>query len=108
MRLSSLVLSAVMACTTLSACVVAGPPRRHAVAVVGVDIDVRPPPDRVVVVPAPRRGYVWAPGYWRWDGRNHVWVEGRWVRERRGYHWVPAHWEGRGARWHFEEGHWER
>jgi hypothetical protein len=108
MRVSSLVLSAVVACTTLSACVVEAPSRRHAVAAVGVDIDVRPPPERVVVVPAPRRGYVWAPGYWRWNGRDHVWVEGRWVRERRGYHWVPAHWEGRGGRWHFEDGHWER
>ena len=108
MRVSSLVLAAVVACTTLSACVAEGPPRRHAVAAVGVDIDVRPPPERVVVVPAPRRGYVWAPGYWRWNGRDHVWVEGHWVRERRGYHWVPAHWEGRGNRWHFEEGHWER
>jgi len=108
MRVSSLVLSAVVACTALSACVVEAPPRRHAVAAVGIDIDVRPPPDRVVVVPAPRRGYVWAPGYWRWNGRDHVWAEGHWVRERRGYHWVPAHWEGRGNRWHFEEGHWER
>jgi hypothetical protein len=107
MRVSSLVLTAVLASATLSACVVAGPPpRRHAVAV--VDVDVRPPPDRVIVAPAPRRGYVWAPGYWRWNGRTHVWVDGRWMRERRGYHWVPAHWEDHGGRWHFEEGHWAR
>lgn len=107
MRLSSLVLSAVMGCTALSACVVEGPPRRHAAYAV-VDVDVRPPPDRVVVVPAPRRGYAWAPGYWRWDGHTHVWTEGRWVRERRGYHWVPAHWEENRGRWHFEDGHWAR
>ena len=106
MRLSGLVLSLVAGCFVLSSCVVAAPPRRHAVAV--VDVDVRPPPDRVVVVPAPRRGYVWAPGYWRWNGRTHVWVEGHWIRERRGYHWVPAHWVARGGRWHFEEGHWAR
>jgi len=37
MRVSSLVLSAVVACTTLSACVVEAPSRRHAVAAVGVD-----------------------------------------------------------------------
>lgn len=108
MRLSSLVLSAVVACTTLSACVIAAPPRRHAVVGVGLDIDVRPPPDRVVVVPAPRRGYVWAPGYWRWNGRSHVWVDGHWERERRGSHWVPAHWEERNGRYHFEDGHWAR
>ena len=88
----------------LCACVTESPPRARTV----VDIDVRPPPDRVIVVPAPRRGYVYAPGYWRWNGRSHVWVDGRFVRERRGEHWVPAHWEERHNRYHFEEGHWER
>ena len=107
MKLRTLCLSAVAA-LSLGGCVVSGPPARgHAVAF--VDIDVRPPPPRVVVVPAPRRGYVWAPGYWRWDGRHHVWVDGRWMREHRGSHWVPAHWEeSRNGRWHFEDGHWER
>jgi WXXGXW repeat (2 copies) len=105
MKSSALVVSVILACS-VSACVVAPPPRAHARSV--VDIDVSPPPPRVVVEPAPRRGYVWAPGYWQWDGRRHVWVEGRWIRERRGEHWVPAHWEDHGGRWHFEEGHWAR
>jgi hypothetical protein len=73
---------------------------------VAVDIRVGPPPDRVEVVPAPRRGYVWAPGYYRWGGRRHVWVSGRWIRERRGREWVPHRWEQQGERWRFEEGHW--
>ncbi len=73
-----------------------------------VDIDVAPPPPRVEVVPAPRVGYVWAPGYWGWRGHRHVWVNGLWLRERRGYHWEPHRWEERGGRWHFEEGHWRR
>jgi hypothetical protein len=107
MRVISLVTSALVASIVLSACVVqAAPPRRHAYAV--VDVDIRPPPDRVVVVPAARAGYVWAPGYWRWNGKRHVWVDGHWMRERRGEHWVPAHWEERRGRWHFEDGHWER
>jgi hypothetical protein len=89
----------------LSACVVA-PPRHARVEVVAVD--VRPPPPRVVVVPEPRRGYVWVPGYWRWSGREHVWVEGHFVRERRGWHWVPAHWDERGGRWFFSPGVWVR
>jgi hypothetical protein len=88
----------------LSACVVESPARARGV----VDIEVQPPPPRVVVVPASRPGYVWAPGYWRWNGRSHVWTDGRWIRERRGYHWVPSHWEERHGRYHFEEGHWER
>jgi hypothetical protein len=29
------------------------------------DVQVAPPPDRVEVVPAPRQGYRWEPGYWR-------------------------------------------
>ena len=107
MRLSSLLASTMLACTVLSACVVQAPPRRaHAYAM--VDIDVRPPPNRVVVVPAARAGYVWAPGYWQWNGKRHVWVDGRWMRERRDAHWVPAHWEERQGRWHFEDGHWDR
>ena len=73
-----------------------------------VDVNVAPPPERVEVVPAPRAGYVWAPGYWRWDRGRHVWVKGYWVRERRGYHWVPHRWKERGKRWHFEIGHWDR
>jgi hypothetical protein len=73
-----------------------------------VDVGVAPPPERVEVVPAPRAGYVWAPGYWRWDHGHHVWVRGYWVRERRGYHWVPHRWEQRGERWHFNAGRWDR
>ncbi|TMG96668.1 MAG: hypothetical protein E6H73_01620 [Betaproteobacteria bacterium] len=73
-----------------------------------VIVEVAPPPPRVEVVPAPRRGYVWAPGYWEWRGRHHVWRNGYWVRERRGYHWAPHRWVDRGGRWEFENGRWER
>src|SRR3984957_45864 len=75
---------------------------------VSVDIDVAPPAPQVEVVPAPRAGFVWAPGFWEWRGHTHVWVPGRWVGERRGYHWVPDRWEQRGPHWHHERGHWER
>jgi hypothetical protein len=73
---------------------------------VAVDINVAPPPAVVEVVPEPRAGYVWAPGYHHWDGRRHLWVKGHWIRERRGHEWVAHRWEQRGDRWHFEEGHW--
>lgn len=72
-----------------------------------VDIEVAPPAVREEVVPAPRVGFVWAPGYWNWSGHEHVWVAGRWIKERDGHHWVAEHWEQRGSRWHFEEGHWD-
>jgi len=37
-------------------------------------VQVAPPPPRVEVVPAPRRGQVWVPGYWDWRGHRHVWA----------------------------------
>lgn len=77
-------------------------------AAVGVEITVAPPAPRVEVVPGPRPGYVWAPGYWEWRHHEHVWVSGRWIGERHGYHWVPDRWEQHGERWHHYEGHWER
>jgi len=74
-----------------------------------VEIQVAPPPPRVEVVPPPRVGYVWAPGYWRWNGRRHVWIQGSWVRERRGWHWEPDAWvQGPNGRWHLSRGHWVR
>jgi WXXGXW repeat (2 copies) len=46
-----------------------------------VVIHTPPPPVRVEVVPAPRPGYVWAPGYWSWDSGRHIWHEGYWEAE---------------------------
>jgi hypothetical protein len=77
-------------------------------AAVNLDIEVAPPAPRVEVVPAPRPGFYWAPGYWAWRDHHHVWVGGHWIHERRGYHWVPEHWIQAGPRWHFAPGHWER
>jgi hypothetical protein len=103
LRLSSIVACVVIS-MGLSACVVSPAPRRATV----VAVDTRPPPPRVVVVPAPRRGYVWVAGYWRWNGHKHTWVDGHWLRERRGWHWEPAHWEERQGRWFFQPGIWVR
>jgi hypothetical protein len=71
-------------------------------------IGTPPPPPRVVEVPAARPGYVWAPGYWNWEGRRHVWHDGNWIRERRGYHYVAPAWEPVGHEYGFHRGHWER
>jgi len=106
MKRKTLLLSALV--TGLLACS-AMPLSANAAVNVGIDLRVGPPAPRVVEVPPPRAGYVWAPGYWRWQGRRHVWVEGHWLRERRGYHWVPDRWDDRGeGRWHYERGHWDR
>jgi hypothetical protein len=71
-------------------------------------VNVAPPAARQERVPPPRRGYVWAPGYWRWEGRRHVWVAGHWVKARRGYHWAAPRWDEREGRHQFQQGRWER
>jgi hypothetical protein len=67
-----------------------------------------PPPLRAEVVSvSPGAGYVWVPGYYRYDGGGYVWVGGRWDRPPRGRgRWVPAHWERDRRGWYFVEGHW--
>ncbi|RTL58223.1 MAG: hypothetical protein EKK46_00235 [Rhodocyclaceae bacterium] len=74
---------------------------------IGVDIGTPPPPMRVEVVPPPRSGYVWVPGFWGWDGHRHVWQEGYWEHERPGYAYAPGRWERHGEQWHFEPGRWQ-
>jgi len=76
----------------------------------GFAIELAPPAARVEVVPAPRAGYVWAPGYWRWEEprREHIWVEGRYIEARPGYRWRSHAWVPRENRYYFEEGRWER
>ncbi|MBR2817969.1 MAG: YXWGXW repeat-containing protein [Reyranella sp.] len=71
-----------------------------------------PPPLRYEVVPAPRPGYVWAPGQWRWVDSRYVWHAGAWFPNRPGYRYVPERWdrryiEGR-EQWHYHESHWDR
>jgi hypothetical protein len=65
-----------------------------------------PPPPRVEVVPAPRDGYVWDQGRWRWEHGRYAWAPGHWQPVRVGYHWVPGHWAQRGPHWRWIEGHW--
>ncbi len=79
-----------------------------AVAAPYVDIRVGPPPPRTEVVPAPRAGYVWAPGYWDWRGRRHVWVNGHWEHARRGYVYRAPTWVQEGDRWRLNRGAWAR
>lgn len=74
---------------------------------VDVDVNLAPPPPRYEVVPAPRAGYVWAPGYWDYVGNHHVWRKGHWVAERHGYRYAPHHWVQHDGRWRMEGGHWE-
>jgi hypothetical protein len=66
-----------------------------------------PPPLRTEILPPARgRGWVWAPGYWRWTGRTYIWIEGRWLPPRRGYQYIPAHWERIRGAWLFIPARW--
>ena len=73
-----------------------------------VYVNIAPPAPRYEVVPAPRHGYVWAPGYWDWRGHRHVWVKGHWERERHGMYWHPNRWTERDGRYVLEKGRWDR
>ena len=73
-----------------------------------VYFNAAPPPARVEVVPAPRAGHLWVPGYWDARGQRHHWVGGRWERERRGYRYVEPRWSQNGDRWLLERPRWAR
>jgi len=71
-------------------------------------IDVAPPAPRYEVVPAPRAGFVWQPGYYEFRNHHHVWHNGYWVKERRGMYWHPSRWEQENGRYVFRHGSWDR
>jgi len=73
-----------------------------------VIIQFAPPPDRYEVVPPARRGWVWEPGHWRWNGRRHVWVSGHWERHRVGYVYVGPRWVEHDGRWVYHARRWDR
>ena len=66
------------------------------------------PPAPIVEHYGVRAGYVWAPGYWRWDGYRYGWRGGYWVAGRVGYRYAPARWVGCGPRWCYHAGYWAR
>ena len=76
----------------------------------GVNFIIGTPPPAPVyeVAPPPRYGYVWAPGYYRWENGRHIWTPGRWMAERVGYRWVPDRWEHGSNGWYYVAGRWDR
>ncbi|HTQ13816.1 MAG TPA: hypothetical protein VMH86_08065 [Rhizomicrobium sp.] len=73
--------------------------------VVGVGINLTPPPARVEVRPvAPWRDGVWIDGHWARRDGAWVWIGGHWARPYGHYHnWVPGHYNRYGV---WIEGHW--
>ena len=94
-----------MFCAVLGISAVAAPSLSSAR--VYLDVNLAPPPPQEEVIPEARVGYVWAPGYWDYDGHRHVWTKGHWEHEHHGHHWVADRWEQNGDKWHHSRGHWE-
>ena len=74
-----------------------------------LEVTIAPPADRVEVIPAPREGYVWQRGYWRFEpeGQRHVWVDGRYVQNREGHRFIQGEWRHEGNKYRFSAGHWD-
>ncbi|HEY1977557.1 MAG TPA: hypothetical protein VGG89_13460 [Candidatus Baltobacteraceae bacterium] len=71
-----------------------------------VYVTVAPPAPVVETIPvSPGHGYVWVPGYYRWNGVRYVWVHGHYVLHAG--HWCPGGWHHTPARgWWYTPGHW--
>ena len=57
---------------------------------------------------APSARHFWAPGYYRYNGREHVWVGGRWELRRDGFEFIGPHWVRRFGRFEYLPGRWVR
>ena len=75
---------------------------------ININIGEAPPPLRAELVPAPRNGYLWVPGFWNWDGSRHVWSGGHWERARASYTYVAPTWRQEGEGWRLDRGGWKR
>ena len=72
-------------------------------------VSVAPPAARYEAVPAPRSGWVWAPGHWEWQRNQYVWMEGQWMRDREGYEYREPRWVQRAnGEWILVGNNWER
>ncbi|HSS29236.1 MAG TPA: hypothetical protein VLL50_14910 [Usitatibacter sp.] len=70
------------------------------------DVTIAPPAPITEEVPAPREGYVWAPGYYDYAQNKHHWHKGRWMRERRGYTYVAPRWVDENGHWNLYAENW--
>jgi hypothetical protein len=77
-----------------------------AIAQTGFVIESAPPAAIVEATPAPREGFVWAPGYYAYRDRQYVWTPGRWERARPGYRYVAPTWVEEGGKWRYTDEQW--
>ena len=77
-------------------------------AAVFLSVAIGPPALPVYVPPPmPAPGYIWAPGYWAWDGAGYYWVPGTWVlAPAPGLLWTPGYWGWAGGVYVWNAGYW--
>ena len=89
------------------AIVAATGPVAHAAKYITEVVTTEPPtPVAETVTVAPHPGWVWLPGYFKWEGGKYVWVGGEWVEPRPGFRWEPHVWVKEGKGWRLREGEW--
>lgn len=72
-------------------------------------VQLAPPAPIYEAVPAPRSGYVWAPGHYEFRDGRYVWNQGRWLESRAGWAWQEARWQQRpDGSWFLVGGQWVR
>jgi hypothetical protein len=72
-----------------------------------VIVQSAPPAPLYEAVPAPRAGFIWAPGFHEWRGDRYAWSPGRWVENREGWAWQQPQWQQRGdGSWYLVGGQW--
>ena len=99
-----------LAAAAVSTSALVAPAMMTPAAAQGINIQIGTPPPAPIyeVVPAPRAGYVWAPGYHRYDNGRYVWTSGRWMAERPGYRWIGDRWEHGPNGYYHVAGRWDR
>ena len=77
---------------------------------IAISINVAPPPLPVYVQPTiPASGYLWTPGYWRWNANDadYYWVPGTWVAPPyAGALWTPGYWGWGNGSYAWHGGYW--
>jgi len=73
---------------------------------VSLFVRAAPPAPIYEAAPAPRHGYVWAPGHWEWNGYRHIWAPGFWVAARPGYAYQAPTWYARDGGWVMQPARW--
>lgn len=75
---------------------------------VNIIVPIAPPAIIVEAAPSPRIGFIWAPGFWNWNGHKHFWIEGHWEQVRDGHRYERPEWRRDGDKWRFQEGGWKK